>query len=211
MFNKQFLIIIILINPLLLIIAENTYQTTQSSSSSSSKFGSNCLIHNEAYRFEYLYSINENNKKMSSQKNVHLMPLSKVNDFNNLRWSLIETQNKSGQFYLKSSLFDDYLCASFEYGDLFRLRRKVMRIKINSTNLNALENCKWILKQVDLEKSNSRYLITNVLFDQALYAATYFFQIQLYKRDVFLWNKKNVNSKKFKWVIHCLTGYHLWI
>jgi hypothetical protein len=167
---------------------------------------SNCLIHNGQYRYEYLYSQDDNEMVDTADRNmVKLMTLGKVNDFNNLRWSLIETKNQSGQFYLKSSYFGDYLCATFMFGDIFRMRRKVIRHKLNP-NAKRLDNCKWMIKHIDSKTSNNTYLITNVFFEEPLYAATYFYQ-----KGVYLWHKKNVNSKKFQWIIDCKTGQHLWI
>ena len=201
MFGKNFLILIFIIIPLLK--AEDNVQQTDMAESK-------CLIHNGEYKFEYLYSSsNENNETLKQQMDikkgsVHIMPLSKVKDFNILSWSLIETKNQSGEFYLKSSFSGDYLCASFDFGDIFRMRRKLVQLKMN-IKLNPLDTCKWKINQVDPRTSYNTYSIRNVHFDEQLYAATYFFQ-----REIFLWRKKKIsNSKKFKWVIDCQSGLHL--
>ena len=166
----------------------------------SNDFGTDCLIHNDQYEFEYLYSPNENTKS------VDLINLKKVNDYNKLRWSLIETRNQSGQYYLKSSYFGDYLCALLNFGDIFQMRRRVARFKID-TNMSLFNNCKWTIKQHNSNLPSNIYSIVNVLFDEPLYASKYLFQ-----KEIYLWHrKKNADSKKFKWIIYCQSGHHIWI
>ena len=198
MFNKKYLILMIHLLILATLKANNPKQ--------SNDFGTDCLIHNDQYQFEYLYSPNKNTSL------VRLIPLDKVDDFNKLRWSLIEIDDhqSNGQFYLKSSYFDDYICATNMFADFLGLRRKVMRVRLKKDDLLD-NNCKWILKKKSSITLDNKYIITNVLFDQSLYAYSYFFKRNIFQREVYLWHKKNAKSKTMKWMIDCQTGKHLWI
>ena len=170
-------------------------------------FGSNCLIHNAAYQYEYLYSSNDYKSK---DKVIHLKPLSKVNDFNKIRWSLIQTKNQSGQFYLKSSFYDDYLCSKSIFTDVYRLKRILVRLVIKP-NINQFDNCKWKISKVNSTTSNSTYLITNVFYNEALFAASYILPNWVYDKEIFLTYNKNLKTSKLEWIIDCKTGNYLWI
>jgi hypothetical protein len=150
-------------------------------------FGSECLIHNFEYRFEYLHSSLSKNEAI---KPVHLIPLRKVNDFSNMRWSLIETNNQSEIFYLKSSFYGDFLCASSSFVDLFQSRREVFRLEINENLYQTkFNNCKWSIKRVNSNKMKIKtYSIINVLYEEPLYASSYFFQKKFDNREIYLWN-----------------------
>ena len=214
MFTKKFLHLIFFIIPLLR--AEISASTAIINNF---EYNKDCLIHNYEYRFEYLFSSKNENKTKQSEVNknkndINLVPLGKVNNFNSIRWSLIETKNQSEQFFLKSSFYGDYLCASFKFADYFHTRRLLVKVDDDSNDQNKLlDNCKWKINRIDSKKSTiTTYSIMNVHFNQPMYAASYFFQRKIDQRDVFLWhNKKNVNSKKFKWIIDCKSGDYLWI
>ena len=176
-----------------------------------SEFGSNCLIHNVAFSHGYLHSSNETKTTQDQVKNqVSVRPLGRVNDFNNIIWSFVETAKQSGQFYLKSTQFEDYLCATNTFSDIWHTRRIVKRFKIDISS-GFSDNCKWKMTRMDTKKSNSTYLIRNVFFEEPLYAVSYFFQRWVENREVYLWHRKNSNSNKFKWIIDCQTGKYLWI
>ena len=178
------------------------------------EFGSNCLIHNVAFSHGYLFSSNENKHKETTshqaKNQVSVRPLGKVKDFNNIRWSFVETSKQSDQFYLKSSQFEDYLCATNSYADFWNTKRVVKRLKIDKSS-DFLDNCKWRMIRVDLKTSNGTYLIKNMYYDEPLYAMSYFFQRWVDNREVYLWHKKNEYKKNFKWIIDCQTGNYLWI
>jgi hypothetical protein len=173
-------------------------------------FGSNCLIHNKAFRFEYLYSTNDTIEKTTAKKTDHLISLNKVNDFNMIRWSLIETNNQTGRFYLKSAYFGDFLCATTKFADFFRSKRIVTRLRLNM-NYDFSDNCKWMLKRVRSSTSFSIFLMINVLFNEPLYADSYLFKSKIDQREIFLNNKKNFITEKMKWMVDCQTGDYLWI
>lgn len=199
MFEKKLMILIFLIIPLLL-SGENIL-----------KFGSNCLIHNEAFSYSYLHlptEIKRENYGLINQ--ICVKPLGKVKDFNDIRWSVEETSIKSGQYYLKSSQYEGYLCATNSFDDIWRSKRIVNRFKLRKSSC-FLPKCKWNIIKVDIEKSNNTYSIRNVFYNESLYAVSHFFPITNENRKVHLWQKKNSNSKKQKWIIDCQTGNYLWI
>ena len=193
MFENRKFIIIFLIFPVL-------------KAQTSVEFGSNCLIHNEAYKFEYLHASNENTiKKIQS---AYLKPLSKVNDFNKIRWSLIETKSQSGQYYLKSSFYGDYLCAKSSYADIFHSIRKVIRLNVKT----PFNDCKWRISKLMSKTSNNTYMIKNVFFDEVLYAASYSFPYWINEKEIFSSNSmNNFKTGKYKWIIDCKKGDYLWI
>ncbi len=203
MFEKKILIVLFLIFPILKAEMRHHSQIDD--------FGSNCLIHNKWFKFEYLYSNNET-RKTSYQLTDQLIPSNRVNDFKMITWSLIDTGNNSGQFYMKSTYFDDYLCAITKFADIFRSKRVVMKYKMKSNSIPS-DNCKWMIKRVNSTTSYNMYLIINVLFNQHLYASfdSYLFKKKTHQAEIYLNSRKNINSENFKWVIDCQTGDYLWI
>ena len=174
---------------------------------SSDQFGLDCLIHNNHYHNEYLYSYNENKtSKNAPRKQVNLISIGRINDFNNLRWSLIETTNQSGIYYLKSWHFGDFLCATNIFADNFKFRRIVVKFDLNR-NVNIWKNCQWKIKKEKVKSKTelSYYSMVNVFYDEQLYAAvaSMFLQRMPGRREIFLWHKKDFNSNKFKWMIDC--------
>ena len=100
-----------------------------------------------------------NQTREKNRNNVFLFKLGKVNDFNHLRWSIYETKdnNKEDEFYLKSSYFGDYLCATFNSPDnLFISRGKINKLKIITAFDNS-DNCKWSIQKVDSSNNKSIY------------------------------------------------------
>lgn len=200
MFSKILYFLVVLVIPML---------TKDESKSIGFGSKSNCLIHNGEYKFEFLYSVNDNKtKEINKKTRTYLLGLVKVNDFNKLRWSLIQTNNHSGQYYLKSSFYGDYLCAKSVYADIFNTKRIVIRQKIKSNFLIPFDNCKWKITQVDSNTSNNTYLIANVFFKQPLFAdSSYFFPDLNFKKEIFLSNnKKDLTTRKVKWMIDCIKG-----
>ena len=173
------------------------------SDSKSNDLGSNCLIHNKKFSYEYLHAWNDNDTWIREKKKTDLISFGRINDFTNLRWSLIETTNGSGHYYIKNKNFEDCLCASSKFSDIFHLRRVVMRLKIN-TNYNLLDYCKWKIVISPNSKTSIRsFSIVNVFYDEPLYAVSYYFRKIPLKREIFLWHKKEFNSNKFNWIIDC--------
>ena len=196
----------------LLMIKLSLMRQVQSDSSNLAGYD-DCLIHNKAYLNEYLYSptlkLNENNRTMNvSINDVYLLPLDKVNDFGQLRWSLIEITNQTGYFYLKNSHNDQYLCIAFNMAAFINSRGKIRKLKLVTSN-DYFYNCIWNVKKVG---PSSAYTITSMLFDESLNAISYFFRKRIdYKREVVLMNNKYSYSNKAVWIIDCKRGSYLWI
>ena len=183
--------------------------------SNSKLTGSDCLIHNKQYSYEYLYSSSSNDTK-----NVYLLPLAKVDNFNYLRWSIDPVPGNSEQFYLRSSHFGTRLCAvNNMMKDVFFSRgsKKNVGIIISSSS-DYIQNCKWIIKRTDANSNKTTaYFMDNVFYGDSLYPTMTSFMSILKqnenKRKIILWNrnKSSLKSNKFKWFIDCNKGNYLWI
>ena len=180
------------------------------SSNNETVFGLDCLIHNQLYSYEYLYSSNE-----TRDKNVYLIPLGKVDNFAKLGWSIIRTENRNReqQFYLKSSYTGDYLCVSVNTGEyLFQPLLKVERQQLTSSS--HIQSCRWTIKKEVMPKNKSYYSINSAFYGQSIYPTSSIFRFLTkdYKRQINLWIRKvKPDSKKFKWNIDCSKGNFMWI
>ena len=168
-----------------------------------------CLIHSSAYKFEYLYTTKEHDSASSEKRNVYTYPLGDVDDFDKIRWKFIPVNGSNSTFYIRSQEYKEYLCAASSYKDLFKMRRKLHTIKIGDrTELSESFQCEWIFEKVPTRTSNNTYFIWNVMYEEPLYAISYFYKNHKLKRNVYLWHKKP-NSKQFKWQVDCLSGEFL--
>ena len=178
------------------------------------KFGSNCLIHNQEFKYEYLYTSNDLDIEHIFKKNIYTRLLSKVDDFNKIRWSLIKSSNESFEYFIKSSYYNEVLCASNRFSYIFSVRRYVKREYIKNYK-EIPKNCRWIIKKdLTSKKFDDVYTISNVYYrNEHLYVASFFFKKTFYSRRIFLWNIKtqNISSNKFRWQIDCNNGHFLWI
>jgi hypothetical protein len=197
MFVKKLLILILLIFPI----------SSSELRSKISDYDSSCLIRNYQYQLEYLYSSNEKFSSLNVEKKVvYSTSLGKLDDYNKIRWSLIEIKNESGQYYLKSSYYGDYLCAKSNLDGAFRSKRKVIRVKNDKTISLMMNKCQWKIKKVDLKRTVNKYLIMNAFYDEPLYAVANFLPTKVEKREIYLSNKKDFILENFKWIIECQTG-----
>jgi hypothetical protein len=156
---------------------------------------SDCLIHNLKYSFEYLH-IERDDK--SNRLDLSTLHLGSIDDYSNIRW-LIEPVNivENKTFYIRTHKFAKrYLCGSNKLDDLFKMRRIV------ETRNEKSSECEWRLNSL----SNS-FRITNVYYNQPLYAASFLFKKKL-KRNVYLWHKKST-SNEFGWIVDCMKGFYM--
>jgi hypothetical protein len=178
-------------------------------------FSFECLIQNENYGFEFLYHSNEFIKSNWSTTMPYVFPLTNLNVYNRIRWIIKATRDDSilETVYIKSFKSNQYLCASNSHLEVFLKRRKVFL-----SNNFIKDDCEWKIEKIttpnDKDDHNDQLgvksYITNVKYDQPLYAASYFFKRDHLKRNVYLCHDKNEkkNSKKFNWIIECLDVQH---
>ena len=172
-----------------------------------------CLIHNQEYSHEYLYNTDEFSAA-HIKRNVFTYPLNKIKDYEKISWtflpSIFEIGEKNTTYYMIQSLKYDheYLCGTNEHELMSPYRRLIKRLKLTDVKKRAHLICHW---KIENEKSNNlTNNIVNMLFDEPLYAAAGFFSVERNKRSVYLWRgKRNLHSKKFKWMIDCSKGEYL--
>jgi hypothetical protein len=176
------------------------------------KFGNECLIHNKQYSHEYLYTSDDKNIDQLYKRNVYTYPLDKINDFEKIRWNIIKIGNSNERFLIKSNLYNEFLCASDKYNDLFDMRLVIKRLKMDIRLFLNSSRCEWKIKEIKNKLSNqSVYTIWNLEYNRPLYAASFLFNREINKRNIFLWYKSKTDSEKFKWFIDCRRGNYQWI
>ena len=163
-----------------------------------------CLIHNNAYKFDYLYPSSELHIKYNPLRirYIYASSLSRVKSLDTLRWKII--QIKGTHFYLKSVKYpNEYMCASSSHSDLLRRKRRLQtKLDINSTMMNIGKECEW---SIERSITNNGYNIWNVLYQEPMYSTSYYFKFESEKRNVFLWHK-SPDSAQFEWIIDCKVG-----
>ncbi len=199
---------------------------------SSFKTSSKCLFQNKAYPFEYLYSSNElvdqrvikinnvsNIFNYFNRRNVYTYPLTFTDDLKMISWDLkpIDLKNLTStaasslhnqQFYLRNIHFDEYLCASKKHLDKHDKRRRLIyTLKLNLNKISTsstINQCVWQFnKASDSSTKDKSFTIWNRLFNESLYAVSYFYKVHDLKRNVFLWYSKP-DSSQFKWHVICI-------
>ena len=182
--------------------------------------GSECLIHNKEYSYEYLYQSNDKSTIKENALNAYIYPIGKLKDYDTIRWDMIEIFDEN--YLLKSIKSSYYLCASnTKHGSL----GSSMTRRILYTSVSSSYNCIWNIKKVkedikNIKKNNRTYLIWNSLYNEQLYAPTFLFKTNFEKRNIFLWRSKQKDSisslvkfshetDRFKWIIDCSTGTFL--
>ena len=189
---------------------------SQSIESINQKFEPQCVIHNNLYPQEYLfttkehYTTNEKLRQSFIKRNVCIYPLYKIINFNRITWTFIPVKNKNHTFLIKNNKFNDYLCAFNKTRDLNGI--KPILNKLNQNGIETHRKCIWKLEKVD---SNKRlYYIWNFEYNQPIYSSSVFIKKNSFKRGVYLWPKTVKSSKnlpeKFIWIIDCINGQFLW-
>jgi hypothetical protein len=168
-----------------------------------------CLIHNDEYKHEYLYTSDQLDPADYYKRKVYTFPLDRLinsidhlDAFDKIKWRLVPVGDSNDTFYMINYQFDEHLCASNIHLDLFELRRKVSTVKHDEPI--DYKNCEWRLEQQTVadEKLN-RFIIWNVKHREPLYAASTLFKTLSYKRNVFTWHSIP-NSKQFVWIVDCM-------
>jgi hypothetical protein len=170
-----------------------------------SKQPSDCLIKNIKFQGEYLYTCYEfegNNKRK-----VYSNPasLNYMNSFDQIRWLIMPVENMNNTFHIINARYGEHLCSSTGHLEIFNQRRKVNTVRFTK-DVNLLDKkCMWRLDEVDQKMDgggSDRYLIWNVQYKEALYAASSLLKTVKARRNVFTWYKPP-DSKQFIWHIFC--------
>ena len=148
-----------------------------------------CRIHNMEYKHEYLYTSDELDPNDSYKRKIFTFPLKDMENFDEIKWNLIQVNGMNDTFYIMSYLFDEYLCSSNMHMDYFKMRRKVSLIKMDDDRLANEKNCMW--KFQSFETSENRFIIWNANYAEPLYAASALFKNFKNKRNVFTWHAGN--------------------
>lgn len=186
-----------------------------------------CVINNHKYPNDYLYTSNQLDKKT----NVELHQLDELDEFDQIIWKLIPigehqsntSDNLVSTFYLKSELFDYYLCASDKFQQVITsrykfhsTRQRMVQVKKKPTHLTSsssssskMDKCKWTFEKVNSTKASlfkNSYMIKNWLHNEMLYAGSNSQKASKYKRNVYLWPNAPLHSDQFKWYVVCSPG-----
>ena len=173
-----------------------------------------CLIHNQAYSYEYLF-IERNYDK--TKRNVYTLPLNNMKDFNHLefiRWNIIPFK-ETNSYFIKSLLLDDgYLCSSKHLNGFFTRTRSIIGLKIpfihkyfNSQTI--IDNCLWYFDRDETSNKirNKTFIIWNKKYKEPLYASVKNYFSDPLRRNVYSLNGRyNIKSKAIKWIVDCGTG-----
>jgi hypothetical protein len=167
-----------------------------------------CLIQNDEYKYEYLYTSDQLDPADYYKRKVYTFPLQHLDAFDPIKWYLIPMGHFNDTFYIMNHQFNEYLCGSDFHLDLFELRRKVSMSKLVDKTIEH-KNCEWRLEPLMDEsnvetQSSNRFIIWNVKYNEPLYAASTLFKTLNYKRNVFTWHSKP-NSKQFVWIVDCMS------
>jgi hypothetical protein len=166
-----------------------------------------CLINNLEYSFEYLHTSDDTDQlEKVYHRNIYTFPLEEIDNFDYLRWSLIQIDGLSDTFYITSHLFNnEYLCSSFKFDDVFRTRRMIYRRDLKKQKNN--DNCKWKLLKLESYSNNRTFRIKNLKYKEYLYADETHFRRDSFKRNIYLFGKSPSNeTNQYDWLVDCSRG-----
>ena len=210
--NSTIFFFLIIFGCHLLLIRENL-ANTESSSSSATPSSLICYLNNFKYKNEYLFVSNQFDTFDNFKRKVFTNQLDNIDDLDDIKWILIPItiDKEINQYLIKSYSHDDeYLCSSHSHLYMFKQRRRVSLIKLDTDDrrLRDETKCKWkidLIDQID-NKNDTRqyYTIWNVYYREPFYAASSLFkQAQSSSiRNVFTWYS-NPNSDQFVWNVEC--------
>ena len=166
------------------------------------KINQECLISNVKYKNEYLYSSNYHIKLNGFvyRRRVYSNSPNIIDQFDQLKWTLIQVNNQSDTFYFKNLEHNEYLCSSDFHIDILNHRRIIILLKLNFDFDKNDKKCMWSIKKSN--KDQTRFFIWNKETNEALYSVSDFLITLINTRPVFTWYKKP-DSEKFLWNIFC--------
>jgi hypothetical protein len=180
------------------------------------KVNSNCLIENEKYNSEFLYTC-ESREYPTAFVDQH--NTKHIKDFDQMRWIFTPVNNNDDYnnktfYFIINSFYDMLLCSSNTRIGFFDKRRKLSMQNLFKINDFDNEECIWYVepakklygKYITNKKlmNKDKYIIWNFKYAEPLYAGSFFLkQVKSKRRNVYTWHKKP-NSGQFVWNLHCL-------
>jgi hypothetical protein len=123
--------------------------------------------------------------------------------------SLAEKYNQTS-FLIRGKIHQQYLCASTKHTSVFfKSRRQVFARQLKHQASDETEvsesECLWRLDKINdpNQINNKKFIIWNLKYDEALYAANSFFNDIELGRNVYTWHKKP-DTDQFAWNFHCV-------
>ena len=174
-----------------------------------SEFSQDCLIYNQKYSNKYLFASNNIFTAgiinvQNPNHNVYSIPKESVDDFSKIKWTMEQVNRPNSTLVTLKSNKGEYLCASNEHHDLIQHRRRIyLKSSIVKNRLITItRNCEWRLEE-SFEKKIQTFIIWNDLFNEPLYAPSFFYKYNSIKRYIYSWKKKPTSNTEFKWSIDC--------
>lgn len=170
-----------------------------------------CVIMNDYYKNEYLYSASSLHKVTFFMRYVFTWsPLIKVlfgskrpNVFSDVDkqgvWVLEPVPGKENTFFIKNFKYGEYLYAQDALiGQSLSDRRRVLTWKSSKNDMDFKEYYMWSFERTN----DGTFYIRNVAYNEALFAASHFYRKDTFRRSVFTW-KHPPNSRQFNWNVKC--------
>jgi hypothetical protein len=162
-----------------------------------------CLVKSYKYSNEFLYSSKYGDHKFY----VNVPNKKRLSSLNQLKWIFEPIDAISKGYYIKSVVYDEYLCAKNSHDNLFKSIRVIslMPFKADGSIFNS--KCVWIVNDI----KNDKYTIKNFYYKELLFTSMSILQSFFTGRKIHTW----INSAKglisyfppsedqFVWYIYC--------
>ena len=161
-----------------------------------------CTIRNTKYSSEYLYSSLTFGDQFKMKVFTNEIDPAYMRSPLQPLWIIEPINYENRTLFLISNFYHskDYLCATNDHLDRLGYRRFV-RLDPGSTKTT---DCFWAFEKLTNKKTTT-FEIWNRKYNQALFAASFFFKTaKTNRRNVYLWAGKP-DSKQFDWIINCNT------
>jgi hypothetical protein len=89
--------------------------------SSSPSRSPKCFIRNQFYSDEYLYTSKRIVSDNFAIQSTFLYKLHKTDELNKMVWTMLKVRNKNNTYYMKSTAYNQYLCAFNNMADVFKV------------------------------------------------------------------------------------------
>jgi hypothetical protein len=161
-----------------------------------------CLVKSFKYLNEFLFS-----SKLGHKFYVNVPNKRRLSTLDQLKWVFEPVESISNGYYIKSVVYDQYLCAKNSHNDLFKMDREIILMPFKSNESIFDLKCIWILNNIN----NDKYTIKNCYYNEFLFSSTSIFPSFFSGRRVNTW----INSSKgfrsyfspsedqFVWYIYC--------